>query len=89
MSNHKRDGLDENATMVVDQAVAESLKKLQTALSALSQDSQEVIEEFFAGKTVQQIGESRGITASQAQDLVNKVKRDLTQQLRSLCKVRQ
>lgn len=74
---------------VAEDAVNQVWGKFEAALVKLDADSLELFRGYLDGTPIAKLAEERKLTAEQTQDWLDKVKREVTNSLRSNCKVRQ
>lgn len=74
---------------VAEEAVNEVWGRFESALTKLDAESLEVFREYLDGTSVAKLAESRKLTSEQTKDWLDKIKREITQSLRTNCKVRQ
>lgn len=67
----------------VKEAVADVMAKLDEAIARLAPQSRALITRFFDGATYEQLAREHGVSASEIETWMDKVKRELAQQLRS------
>ncbi len=72
----------------VKEAVADVMAKLDEAISGLAPQSRALITRFFDGATYDQLAQEHGVPAAEIETWMNRVKRELAQQLRSKCLVK-
>ncbi len=74
---------------VVKDAVAQILEKLDEAIGALPTDSQAILSRYFDGTSVEQLSRENSVTPHQMGAWIERIKRELAQQLRAKCQVKQ
>ena len=74
---------------VVTDAVAEILEKFDEAVAALPPDSRDLISRYFDGTTLDELGHMYSVSAEEMGNWIDRVKRELAQQLRVKCQVKQ
>ncbi len=74
---------------IVTEAVAELMGKFEEALQALPPQSRDLISRHFDGVTLEQLGLENQVSLAQMEQWIERIKRELVQQLRTKCDVRQ
>jgi DNA-directed RNA polymerase specialized sigma24 family protein len=74
---------------VVEDAVARVFAKLEAALGELDGESRELLSRFFEGTSIATLSEEKGVSQDQIKLWIERAKRELYQQLRTRCAVRQ
>lgn len=74
---------------VVKDAVAHIMQKLDDAVQALNPDSRALISRYFDGATLEELGREHSVPAEQVGRWIERIKRELAQQLRAKCLVKQ
>ncbi|MBY0372263.1 hypothetical protein K2X33_16400 [bacterium] len=74
---------------VVTDAVAQILEKFDEAVAALNPDSRDLITRYFDGVTVEEIGRDHAVSAETVSAWIERVKRELAQQIRAKCLIKQ
>ncbi len=73
---------------VAEDAVNQVWGKFEAALAKLDVDSLELFQGYLNGTSIANLAESRKLSPEQTKDWVDRIKREVTQSLRSTCKVR-
>lgn len=71
------------------EAEATVWKALDVAISGLDPESQELLNDYLNGTTVEEISKKRGLKKTDVEAWVARAKRELIKQLRTECVVRQ
>ncbi len=74
---------------IVKDAVAELIGKLDEAIASLPTASRDLITKHFDGASVEQLSLANQLSPSEMQELIDQAKRELAQQLRAHCVVKQ
>lgn len=74
---------------VVTDAVALIMDKFDEAVAALSPDSRALITRYFDGATVDEIGRDHAVAPETVHAWIDRVKRELAQQIRIRCLIKQ
>lgn len=74
---------------VVEEAVTDVWGHFEKALSTLDNDSIELLQQHFRGRSAVELGRSRGLTVDQVEAWLSRIKRELVVALRGDFTVRQ
>ena len=74
---------------ITEEAIAKVQSLMDQAMSKLDAESQGILNEYFDGKTVEELSRMRGIEKSVMEAWIARSKRELINKLRSECRVRQ
>jgi hypothetical protein len=74
---------------VVEEATAAVIKKWNNTLAELDDSSLKIWAEYESGKTIPELAKSHQLTVAQMTSWIDQIKRQMIQQLRTLCNVRQ
>lgn len=74
---------------IVKDAVAELIGKLDEAVASLPPSSRDLITKHFEGASVEQLSLANHVSTSEMQELIDQAKRELAQNLRAHCLIKQ
>ncbi len=74
---------------VVRDAVSQAMEIFEEAICALPEDSRALISRYFDGTSVEVLAREKSVSADQMGQWIERVKRELAQQLRAKCTVKQ
>jgi RNA polymerase sigma factor (sigma-70 family) len=74
---------------VVKDVVSEVLEKFDEAIEALPPDSRKILSQYFDGTTLDQLSREHSVSKDQMEQWIQRIKRELAQQLRTKCLVKQ
>ncbi len=76
-------------TATLEEATAEVFSRFDNAIEGLDQQSREIFQLFLAGMSVAEISRNKNLEEKQLVQWMTSIKRDVLNQLRVNCKVRQ
>jgi len=75
--------------LTIEQAAAEVLSRFELAVNSLDTESQDLFRLFLDGETPAELSRRKNLTEGQLREWLASIKREVIQQLRANCKVRQ
>jgi DNA-directed RNA polymerase specialized sigma24 family protein len=94
MSKPQRSDLTEDVEALLEKVILEEAthvvwQTFEKALEKLDPESRKVLEEYFNGEPVENLCQSRGLSSTQLESWLSKVKRDVSDSLKKEFPVKQ